>query len=347
MADIFVSYSREDAARAALIVDGLRAEGLDVWWDQGLGTGSIWREQIDKNLSSARLVVVLWSNASVRSKFVRDEAGVAEERGVLCPVLIDALRPPLGFGEVQTTDLVGWMGARGDPAWRHFATSLRAKLDGHAPPERRAPRPRHPLWPFVFRMVAAVAAVLSIVATLDQFGVINIIPDSNRPPLTYSPPAPTGAERATWEQALASNNCDDIRAYVRKHPNGAYTLQAQALLNARVNLAEQYWAPFQQASVVTGSSNTMQRKSEADACASAQASMQRNAETGCQIYSSEPVRYRNIETQVSPGACDCRNNAIEIDGMASPAPMWTCTVRSMYSCRGQVVEQRLRESCGD
>ncbi|MEM6625797.1 MAG: TIR domain-containing protein, partial [Pseudomonadota bacterium] len=46
MADIFVSYKKEDAGRVVRIVEGLRAEGLSVWWDHGIAPGSQWDQTI-------------------------------------------------------------------------------------------------------------------------------------------------------------------------------------------------------------------------------------------------------------------------------------------------------------
>jgi hypothetical protein len=42
MADIFISYKKEDAGRVIRMVEALRAEGSDVWWDHGIKAGSEW-----------------------------------------------------------------------------------------------------------------------------------------------------------------------------------------------------------------------------------------------------------------------------------------------------------------
>jgi hypothetical protein len=47
---------------------------------------------------------VLWSKNSVGSQFVRDEAAEGQN-GRLVPVLIEAVRPPLGFRQLQRADL--------------------------------------------------------------------------------------------------------------------------------------------------------------------------------------------------------------------------------------------------
>ena len=40
MADIFISYKKEDAGRVIRMVEALRAEGFDVWWDHGIKAGT-------------------------------------------------------------------------------------------------------------------------------------------------------------------------------------------------------------------------------------------------------------------------------------------------------------------
>jgi hypothetical protein len=54
------------------------------------------------------LLVVLWSKTSIKSDWVREEAEHAKQRGVLVPILIDNVLPPIGFRTIQAADLVGW-----------------------------------------------------------------------------------------------------------------------------------------------------------------------------------------------------------------------------------------------
>jgi adenylate cyclase len=39
LADVFVSYSRQDKARVAPLVEALEAEGWSVWWDPAIAPG--------------------------------------------------------------------------------------------------------------------------------------------------------------------------------------------------------------------------------------------------------------------------------------------------------------------
>lgn len=107
MADVFVSYAREDEARVAALVRLLEGHGLGVFWDRQIPPGRTWRDHIGRALTEARCVVVAWSASSVASDFVAEEADDARQRGVLVPVLIDDVLPPLGFRSVQAADLCG------------------------------------------------------------------------------------------------------------------------------------------------------------------------------------------------------------------------------------------------
>lgn len=125
MADVFISYKAEDRRRIQPLVQALQADGYSVWWDEHIGTGDEWRQTIEQQLDGARCVVVIWSKRSVGpdGRFVRDEATRALRRHVYVPVLIDAVDPPLGFGESQATSLRGWKGDRSD---RHYQAVLSA-----------------------------------------------------------------------------------------------------------------------------------------------------------------------------------------------------------------------------
>ena len=88
MADIFLSYAREDREKAAALVHALKTQGWSVWWDMDIPAGMRWGEVIDTELARARCVIVLWSEQSIQSNWIHEEAYVALERGILLPVLV-------------------------------------------------------------------------------------------------------------------------------------------------------------------------------------------------------------------------------------------------------------------
>jgi TIR domain len=111
MADIFISYAREDRDWVEKLATALQGEGFTVWWDWDLLVGKRYREAIETELGVAKATVVVWSQSSVHSDFVRDEAEEGQQRNILVPVLKEAVRPPAGFRQLQTADLASWNGA--------------------------------------------------------------------------------------------------------------------------------------------------------------------------------------------------------------------------------------------
>jgi hypothetical protein len=124
MADIFISYSREDRTRIEPIVEALRSVGISVWFDVSIGTGSQWDEEIERELGEARAVLVCWSQISVRSKWVKTEANFALDQNTLIPCLLDKCKLPLLFEFSQAEDLSGWNGAMDHPGWRKIVDRI-------------------------------------------------------------------------------------------------------------------------------------------------------------------------------------------------------------------------------
>jgi formylglycine-generating enzyme required for sulfatase activity len=110
MADIFLSYAREDETRARALAAALGSRGWSVFWDRRIPHGRDFRTHIQQQLDSARCIVVLWSSASVKSQFVLDEATEGQNDGRLVPALIEAVRQPLGFRGLQAASLADWTG---------------------------------------------------------------------------------------------------------------------------------------------------------------------------------------------------------------------------------------------
>lgn len=107
MANVFLSYDREDEARARSIAAFLEKSGHSVWWDRQIKGGGEFGAEIEAALNAADKVVVLWSERAVKSAWVRDEAAVGRDTGRLVPATLDGTPPPLGFRQFQTIELSG------------------------------------------------------------------------------------------------------------------------------------------------------------------------------------------------------------------------------------------------
>jgi formylglycine-generating enzyme required for sulfatase activity len=132
MADIFLSYAREDRDVARRVAHHLESRGWTVFWDARLRAGQDFAEILLQQLRQARCEVVLWSRASVASGWVRDEAGRGRDRHILVPVLIENVEVPLGFGHLHTESLVGWRGSAGDSRLQSITEAIEAIVP--APP---------------------------------------------------------------------------------------------------------------------------------------------------------------------------------------------------------------------
>src|SRR4029453_3520938 len=99
VADVFLSYAKEDRSRAKIFATLLESCGWSVFWDHKIGVGDEWRQVLESELDRASVVVVLWSHHSVKSTWVHDEAERGRSR--LVPGLLHARGPPVGGGGLR------------------------------------------------------------------------------------------------------------------------------------------------------------------------------------------------------------------------------------------------------
>lgn len=134
VADAFISYAREDHAPAARLAAVFEAAGWDVWWDREILAGQSFDEVIEHELAAAKVVIVLWSEHSVTSSWVRAEANDALDRGILIPALLTQVTMPLAFRRAQAANLITWQGQPNHDGLESLILSMEAKLG----PRRRA-----------------------------------------------------------------------------------------------------------------------------------------------------------------------------------------------------------------
>ena len=201
MPDVFISYAREDHERARVLAGALEARGWSVWWDRKIVAGQSFDHAIERQLESAGSVVVLWSEHSVESEWVRNEAAAAAERDTLVPVLIDPVRLPLEFRRRHAADLTRWTGNPDDTEFLALCDGITAKSQAPRAPRVRAPIGpdwrRHRLPAIIAAVVLAVSAVVYGVWRVLGSGDRGIVPpsvvDMGRTATTVGDPTPLTA----------------------------------------------------------------------------------------------------------------------------------------------------------
>jgi hypothetical protein len=138
MSDVFISYAKEDRTTAKDLARTLEEAGYSVWWDREILAGKEFAAVIRERLDEAKCIIVLWSEHSVSSNWVRDEASEGVNRNILVPALIDEVDLPLGFGQLQAANLVSWKGQSDHEGLQKVLQSTGALVGGERKPVQPA-----------------------------------------------------------------------------------------------------------------------------------------------------------------------------------------------------------------
>jgi hypothetical protein len=348
MADIFVSYKKEDAGRVVRIVEQLRAEGYSVWWDHGLAAGQRWDETIKHELTTAKVVCVMWSEQSVVAPWVKEEAAIAKAQGTLAPVFIDKVDPPFGFSLYQAADLIGWDGDVSDPRWAKFLAAVKSVMTGEAQivPEAVSRKKKLPIGVIAGLAAVALALVLGFGWWTTSTNTLAPAPGGQPraggvaiPGLPAPTAAVTAAEQAMWDKATAEKTRQAFQTYLVSFPNGAFANRARdALLTCRSETKE-VWKPGPDVAnqMVRGVGSVPDNgKTPKEACAKAKKDIEAQAKLMCETITTNGG-YRNAKWTVQDRDCACD----------SPNPNVTICIADLpYSCRWEMKVNETLEICG-
>ena len=76
---IFISYSHRDSDKVVEIMNRLRAEGFNVWYDGGIDPGTEWDENIAKHVQECGYFIAFVSNGYIGSKNCKDELNYSRD----------------------------------------------------------------------------------------------------------------------------------------------------------------------------------------------------------------------------------------------------------------------------
>ena len=139
MSRIFLSYDHEDVAFAKPLAVALEKAGHTVWYDRHIHGGAQYSQKIEQALDAADAVVVLWSQRSLESAWVRDEAAEGRDRGKLVPLSIGGATPPMGFRQYQTIELGAWQGRGKVPRLQELLQAVESQAE-ELPPSDAEPK---------------------------------------------------------------------------------------------------------------------------------------------------------------------------------------------------------------
>jgi hypothetical protein len=341
MSHVLISYRHEDEPRVTRLVRALQKHGLDIWWDQKLPGGEEWRQHIEDAIDQAGCEVVVWTHGSVGPEggFVRDEASRAKARGVLAPALLDPVAPPLGFGEIQATNLTRWRGGANDPNLLDLVEAIRAKL------EQRPAGPAKGSTAQLLRraMAGSIGGVLLALSGSLATNLFHVqdhvctVPGL-QPGLSdlcgglHLGGRPSYAERIAWAQRPAGD-CAALRTLISRFPDGAYRSKAADLLQG---------ATVSRAAAFTPAPRTARgyvRQSEHGFASvdAAQADARKRAATDAAETTCAPVddNERLAGADITSAKFDCR---------ASPLGGQVCAADYVAQCR--IEARAMVDHCG-
>jgi hypothetical protein len=108
MADIFISYSKAERDLTVALARDLESQGFTVWWDTSLLPGDDFPDEIKRQIDAACVAIVIWSESSVGSRWVKAEAQRADDLRKLITVHTSGLDPrtiPMPYNVIQSVDL--------------------------------------------------------------------------------------------------------------------------------------------------------------------------------------------------------------------------------------------------
>jgi hypothetical protein len=284
---------------------------------------------------------VVWTESSVGPEggFVREEATRAKARGVLVPVRLDAVSPPLGFGEIQAIDLTRWRGSARDAHFNDLVEACQAKIEGRGAKAARGPSKRLVRRAAIGSFAGTALAFTGAMAT----NVLHVQDHICAIPV-YQPQVsdfcgslhmggqPSREERLAWA-ARPAGSCAALRTLIARFPDGAYRSKAADLLAG----ATMSRAPDFSPQTRTAQGYVRQSEQGFSSVAAAQAdartrAAQDAAETSCAPLNADE---RLDGADVSQVRYDCR---------ASPTGGQVCAADYTAQCRLET--HPMVEHCG-
>ncbi len=144
MADIFISYSSTDKTIVQKIAGLLERKGWTVWWDRQIPIGTKYDTVIETEIQNAGCVLVVWTERSVKSEWVKNEASEAATKEKMVPMVLEKVTIPLAFRRIESAMLMDWSGDEDHPELEIMYNSINNILKKSGSPALVEPPPPPP-----------------------------------------------------------------------------------------------------------------------------------------------------------------------------------------------------------
>jgi TIR domain len=227
MADVFISYSKAYRKLTASLASDLERAGYSVWWDTSLIPGDDFAEIILKQLDEAKAAIVLWTPASVKSRWVRSEARRADAARKLVPLRsVDItegdIPPPYDILHTVSvedrTAIIAALERLGVTPNRSNEGPDRSFKPENLSPEQIAEAKELAHW----ELIKASVDPKDFLAFLERFpnGTVWELASRRLEQL----------EEMAWRRAVGSNQRTSIRRFLEQYPGSRFQRDAEARL---------------------------------------------------------------------------------------------------------------------
>jgi TolB-like protein len=209
---VFLSYASQDAEAAQRICEGLRAAGIEVWFDQSeLRGGDAWDTSIRRQIKTCALLIPVISHTThdrvegyfrLEWKLAVDRSHlIATDQAFLLPVVIDDTREgdervPERFREVQWTRVPG---GEAPPA---FVERIKRLLSGELSESistraAAATTTRKSVVPWWRSKAALLTTIAVVIVALGYVAWNRLVPSKRRADVAAAPAPAVGSSAAT------------------------------------------------------------------------------------------------------------------------------------------------------
>jgi hypothetical protein len=323
MSAIVLIAMHEDELRMRKIVEALLHEKLDFWWERPEAGEGGWDRSV-ATVMEARSVVFFWSAASLgpAGAAYRGLAEKALHADKAISVRLERVKIPDAFKGSTVIDLSGWRRGAKDVFLLDLASAAKAKAAGLDPPPLRGPAKV-----MIRRVAIALPTILFAIGLFSTFkglysgfGLDNLA---------------SKAERRDWA-AVHPGSCEDLRAFLASHPNGANSGKAKTMISTRREWTQTAWIPVTKPLplyVTRGAAEAKPDEAAARTLAQSRADKQAAADCG-QYAQAGSFRYLKAAAQPHDWACEPVAGGV------------VCGLEGVSECSLQEQAQTTKEWCG-